>query len=135
MMNNVQIFGWMPEEIYSEKDKTANDGSLVKVLFYNIVWQALVSAGLNSIDAANCYNSIAHAIASLVFQVFGVPKEAIELMLTAIEEMIYVLQTAYGDSKDFAGSSLSIKFRGLCHGNGTAPAAVGSHQHYHIART
>ena len=61
------------------------------VLFYDIVWQARVSAGLSSIDAANCYDSIAHAIASLVFQAFGVPEEAVESMLTAIEEMKYFL--------------------------------------------
>ena len=35
-------------------------------------------------------------IASLVFQAFGVPEEAIESMLTAIEEMKYFLRTAYG---------------------------------------
>ena len=28
MMNNVRTHGWMPEEIYSEKGKTADDGSL-----------------------------------------------------------------------------------------------------------
>ena len=50
-------------------------------------------------DAANCYNSIAHAITLLVFQAFGVAEEAIETMLTEIEEMKYFLRTAYGDSK------------------------------------
>ena len=102
--------------------ETADDGSLAKVLFYDIVRQSRVSAGLSSIDAANCYDIIAHAIASLVFQAFGVPEEAVESMLTAIEEMKYFLRTAYGDSGDFAGSSLSIKFQGLCQGNGAAPA-------------
>ena len=122
MMNNVRKHGWMPEEIYSEKGKTADDGSLAKVLFYDIVRQSPVLAGLSSIDAANCYDSVAHVIASLVFQAFGVPEEAVESMLTAIEEMKYFLRTAYGDSKDFSGSSLSIKFQGLCQGSGSAPA-------------
>ena len=122
MLDNVRKHGWMPEEVYSEKGKTADDGSLAKVLFYDIVRQSRVSAGLSSIDAANCYDSIAHAIASLVFQAFGVPEEAVESMLTALEEMKYFLRTAYGDSSDFAGSSLSVKFQGLCQGNGAAPA-------------
>ena len=91
------------------------------MLFYVIVRQARVSAGLSSIDTANCYDSIAHANTSLVFQAFGVPEEAVESMLTAIEEMKYFLRTAYGESKDFAGSSLSIKFQGLYQGNGDAP--------------
>ena len=61
-------------------------------LFYDIVRQARVAAGLSSIDAAHCYDSIAHAIASLVFQAFGVPIEAIESMLTALENMKYFLE-------------------------------------------
>ena len=44
----------MPEEIYSEKGKTADNGSLAKVLFYDIVWQARVLAGLSSVDESNC---------------------------------------------------------------------------------
>jgi len=36
--------------------------------------------------------------------------------------MKYFLRTAYGDSKDFAGSSIEVKFQGLCQGNGAAPA-------------
>ena len=121
MMDNVRRHGLMPEEIYSEKGKTADDGSLAKVLFYDISRQSRIAAGLSSIDAANWYNNIAHAIASLVFQAFGVPVEAIESMLTAIEEMKFFLRTAYGDSKGLAGSKIEVKFQGLCQGNGAAP--------------
>ena len=103
MLDNARRHGFMPEEIYSERGKMADDGSLAKVLFYDIVRQSRLSAALASIDAANCYDSIAHAIASLVFQAFGVPDGAIESMLTAIQEMKYFLRTAYGDSKEFAG--------------------------------
>lgn len=59
MMDNVRKYGHMPEEIYSEKGKMADDGSLTKV-----------AAAIASIDAANCYDSVAHAIASLVFQAY-----------------------------------------------------------------
>ena len=67
MLDNARRSGFMPEEIYSERGKMADDGSLAKVLFYDIVRQSRLSAALASIDAANCYDSIAHAIASLVF--------------------------------------------------------------------
>ena len=43
-------------------------------------------------------------------------------MLTAIEEMKYFLRTAYGDSKEYVGSTIELKFQGLCQGNGAAPA-------------
>ena len=36
--------------------------------------------------------------------------------------MKYFLRTAYGDSSNFAGSSIHLKFQGLCQGNGAAPA-------------
>ena len=43
-------------------------------------------------------------------------------MLTAIEEMKYFLRTAYGYSKEYVGSTIEVKFQGLCQGNGAAPA-------------
>ena len=46
MMNNVRSHGYIPEEIYSEKGKTANDGTLAMVLFYDISRQTRTTAGL-----------------------------------------------------------------------------------------
>ena len=54
-----------------------DDGNLAKVLFYDIVRQLQVSAGISSVDAENCYNIIAHAIAYLVFQAFGISDKSI----------------------------------------------------------
>ena len=109
-MDNVHQHGWMPNEIYSKKGKTADNGTLAKVLFYDIVHQSRVASGLSSIDTANCHDSIAHTTASLVLQAFGVPEAAIVPMLTAIQKMKYFLRTAYGDSKNCAGSGVEIKF-------------------------
>ena len=58
----------------------------------------------------------------MVLQSFGVPLEAVESMLTEIEEMKCFLQTEYGDSKNFSGSTINLKFQGLCQGSGAAPA-------------
>ncbi len=84
--------------------------------------------GLASVDADNCYDRIAHPIASLVFQAFGVLKPAIESMLTTIQDMKFYLQTGYGDSEDYAGGARPgeidpIKTQGMCQGNGASPAA------------
>ena len=73
MLDNVRKYNLMPEEIFSERNRMEYDGTLAKVLFYDIVRQLRVSAGISSVDAENCYDSIAHAITSLVFQDFGVP--------------------------------------------------------------
>src|SRR5210317_546410 len=70
MLDNVRKYGFMPEEIFSERNRMADDGSLGKTLFYDIVRQLRVPAAISSVDAANCYDRVAHAIASMVFQSF-----------------------------------------------------------------
>jgi hypothetical protein len=37
MLRNVRAFGFMPDEVFSEQNCTAEEGSLAKILFYNIV--------------------------------------------------------------------------------------------------
>ncbi len=100
----------------------ADNGGLAKTLFYDIARQMRAPAAIASVDAANCYYRIAHAMASLIFQSFGVESTAVSTMLETIKEMKFFLGTAYGDSKRFAGSSIKIKTQGLGQGNGAAPA-------------
>ena len=122
MMTNIRKCNLMPEEIFIEKNRTADDGTLCKTLFYDITRQARVPAAITSVDASNCYNRIAHAITSLVFQAFGVPASAIKTMLGAIENMKFFLRTGFGDSKSFAGGRVGVKTQGLTQGNGALPA-------------
>jgi hypothetical protein len=75
-----------------------------------------------SVDTSNCYDQIAHAMASLIFQSFGVKSAAVSSMLETIQEMKFFLRMAYGDSKTFAGSFTKIKMQGLGQGNGDSPA-------------
>ncbi len=112
----------MPEEIFSKKNRMADNRTLCKTLFYDITQQACIPAAIASMDASNCYDRIAHAIASLVFQAFRVPSTAIEAMLGAIENMKMFLRTGFGDSKSFAGGGISVKTQGLTQGNGASPA-------------
>jgi hypothetical protein len=121
MLENACKHQLTPEEIFSKRNRIANDGTLCKMLFYDITRQACVPAPIALVDASNCYDRIAHAMASLVFQAFGVPTTAIESMLGAIENMKFFLQMGFGDSKSFAGGGISIKSQGLCQGNGAAP--------------
>ena len=53
MLDNVRKYNLMPEEIFSERNRMADDRTLAKVLFYDIVRQLLVSEGIISMDAAN----------------------------------------------------------------------------------
>jgi hypothetical protein len=95
---------------------------LTKTLFYNVTCQARVPAAIASVDASNCYDRIAHAVASLVFQAFRVPESAISSMLSMIENMKFFLRTGFEDSTKFAGGGIQIKTQGLTQGNGASPA-------------
>jgi hypothetical protein len=122
MMKNAHNHQLMPEEVFSKKNRMADDGTLTKMLFYDVTCQARVPAAIPSVDASNCYNRIAHAMALLVFQAFGVPASAIDLMLSTIENMKFFLRTGFGDSTKFAGGGIHIKTQGLTQGNGASPA-------------
>ena len=112
----------MPEKMCSERGKVPDGELFIKVIVNHVVRQTRLSAGVASVDAANCYDSVAHAIVSLAFQAFGLPVEAVHSMLTAIEDMEYYTRMAYGDSKNFKGQKIAVKFQGLCQGNDVAPA-------------
>ena len=82
----------------------ADNGTLCKILFYDITRQARVPAAIALVNASNCYDRIAHAMASLVFHSFGVPITAVESMLATIENMIFFL-TGFGDPTSFFGGA------------------------------
>jgi hypothetical protein len=89
MLDNARHHALMPDEIFSEKKRIADNSSLAKTLFYNLVCQSQQPAGLSLVDADNCYDRIAHAIALLVCQLFGVPQESIGSMLCMIQERFF----------------------------------------------
>ena len=104
MLLNARKHNMMPEEIFIEQNRMADDGTLTKVPAYDIIRQTRRPAGMASVEADNCYDKITHTIASLVFQSFGVPPVVVESMLTTIQEMKFFLRTGFGDSTDYKTS-------------------------------
>jgi hypothetical protein len=83
---------------------------------------------LASVDAGNCYNRIAHTMASMAFQSFGVPNKAIKSMLSIIPNMKVFLRMGYGNSSGYTGGEATdkedpVKTQGMCQSNGASPAA------------
>ncbi len=101
---------------------TANNGGLAKTLFYNIVCQLRVPAAIALVDASNCYDRIAHAMALLIFHSFGVEDTAVTAMLETIQEMKFFLRMAFGDSKEFAGLTIEVKLQRIGQENGASLA-------------
>ncbi len=120
-MSNAQGHHLVPEEIFSKKNRMADYMTLCKTLF-TILPNKQEYQQIASVDAPNYYDRIAHTMASLIFQAFGVPLTAVETMLGAIENMKFFLHTGFSDSKSFAGGGISIKTQVLMQGNGASPA-------------
>ena len=108
----------VPEEIFSEQNRTTNNGGLAKTLFYDIACQLRIPATITLVDASNWYDHIAHAMALLIFQSFGVEDTAVSAMLEMIHKMKFFLRTAFGESSEFAG--LTVKAQSLGQGNGVS---------------
>ncbi len=106
---NVRQYVFLPDEIFSKQNWTAEEGTLAKVLFYDIVRQTRLSAGISSVDTDNCYNRVSHAIASLVFCSFGASQEATGEMLKTIQEVKFFLRVAFSDLPEFAVLMVDIK--------------------------
>merc|ERR1712194_332832 len=68
MMKLARKNGLVPEEIYSEKGKTLEDTILQHVLVYDIARQLRRPLLVASVDAAQCYDKIAHVVASLTLR-------------------------------------------------------------------
>jgi hypothetical protein len=121
MLAIAQKYNLMPEESYSKRNRMADNRTLTKILAYDIIFQTRQPVGIASVDADNCYDRIAHAIASLVFQAFGVPLIAAECMLYYLGDDFF-LHMGCGDLTDFVSSQFEIKTQGLTQGNGAYPA-------------
>jgi hypothetical protein len=111
MLKEARKYRLIPEEIFSEKNRIVDDGGLAKTLFYDIVRQIQSSAAIASVDASNCYDRITHAMASLIFQSFGVEATTVAAMSETIQEMKFFLRTAYRDQKTSMDCPLRLRRR------------------------
>lgn len=123
MMSHARKVGVIPQEHFAEKEKTAQEGKMVGNFFWDVSRQRRVPAAAASVDAANCYDRVNHAYASLVLQAFGVPYSAVISMLSALSNMQFSIRTGFGESRILHGGSVLSPYHGLCQGNGAAPAA------------
>ena len=91
--------GMIPEEIYNEKGRTAEDAILLQVLIYDLAYQWKRPLIVASVDASQCYDRIAHAMAALVLRAYKVHASSVKGMLNPIGCMEFYLRTGYGESK------------------------------------
>ncbi len=99
-------------------------------LFCDIAHQKKYLAVITGADLVQCYDWIAHSIASLGSQHRGVLVNAITCLLTTIQLMVFFLRTAHRDSNSFYSAATDTTarelgnthpYQGSCQGNGGGP--------------
>ena len=120
MLDLARAHDLVPEEIYSAKGKTSEDAILHQVLMYDIARQLRRPLLVASVDASQCYDRVAHAMAALILRAYKVRQSSVMGMLQPIQCMEYYLRTGFGESTSFSGGKHDKK-QGLCQGNGAAP--------------
>ena len=121
MLNLARKHGLVQDEIYSEKGRTAEDGIMHQVLAYDIARQKRASLIVAYVDAAQCYDRIAHAFAALTLRANKAPESSVHCMLQPIRDMKFYIRTAHGKLKGYAGDR-EVPKQGKCQGNGAALA-------------
>ncbi|MGL5936571.1 MAG: endonuclease/exonuclease/phosphatase family protein [Cetobacterium sp.] len=107
----------------SRKGLRAAEVSMNQTLTYNSIWARRGRAVIMSNDAKGCYDRIAHTVVNLALQRLGVPKPAVQSMLTVIQEMEHHIRTAFGDSKGtYGNNSRQPPPQGILQGSGAGPA-------------
>jgi hypothetical protein len=131
MMNNARHKGIIPVEQFAKAGTCGSDGALCKLLTFDQSRVLHHTVALASVDLGNCYDSVAHPIASIAVQAFGVSLLMVKVMLLVMllvmqETMKFFIRSGYGDSKPPFGDSWDNQYGGLGQGSGAAPPAFSA---------
>jgi hypothetical protein len=137
MMHQMKNNGTIPLEQGAVKGKAPTTNTLIKQLYFDQANILHENCALASTDAANCYDAVNHAAASIALHAMGVEREFIQCYLRCIQRMRYYLRTGYGLSTTSYGSSKDSICMGLTQGSGASPAVwtavstviIGAYKH------
>ena len=107
MMANAREHDLLPPELHARSGTSAPAGCLTRILWCDINRTMNRSFSVQNCDLGQCYDAIHHVAASLALRAFGVPKRAVGLMHTVLQEMKFWLRSSFGDcDTPFGGSAL-----------------------------
>jgi hypothetical protein len=75
----------IPAEHFAKRGSQVTKGVVTSGLFCDIVQALDKTAAIESVDLANCYDAVAHPIASIALQSFKVRKVMVAMMLYVLE--------------------------------------------------
>ena len=114
-LNRLYHDRYIPDDQYSQRERTAEDARLDSQFTMDISRQLRTPLAAVSVDADECYDRINHVIMSLaLLAIFGVTG-LIEALLIPIQTMKFYQRTAFGDLNLFMGrQTTEDPLHGLC---------------------
>jgi hypothetical protein len=123
MMQQAGWDGAILQECIAKKHSTCNNTVLAKQFFCDSLRSLHHPAGMGECNFGNCYDRAAHPPMSIALQSWGIPKSAIQVLLTSMQTMQYVVKTGFRESaSSYGGTSLNL-YSGLGQGSGASPPA------------
>ena len=118
MINNL-----MPKDQCAQSGKHGNEGSMLKLLHYNINSAMHAPHAAVSADLKNAFDSAQQAVACMSVRSMGVPARIATMFLLCLQTMSFRLSTGYGILEDFSQAARKHCFAFLLQGSGLAPLA------------
>ena len=114
------------EQYGSQSGKSAAEQALNHRLSFDLLHQERRAATDVAVDLVSCYDNVTSNTATLACRSRGAPAAPLQCMFTTLQNMVYNVRTAYGDSDQTVGGPLyAIPFahppQTLGQGNGAAP--------------
>jgi hypothetical protein len=123
MMTLVQDRGQIPLKCFAKKGSNCVNAIMTKVMMCDESRIHHHPTCIGGNDFGDCYYRIAHPLASVALQSWGIPKQSVCLILMAMQTMQFFLRTEYGESAEMYGSTDEDRTLGL--GQGNAAAGLG----------
>ncbi len=111
----------VPVEQIAKQGLQVLEGVVTSGLFCDTVQALHQTAAIESVYFANCYDAVAHPIASIALQSFKVHKVMVAMMLSVLQMMKWYLKLAFGQSTTFWGGTPDDPLMGFGQGNGASP--------------
>jgi hypothetical protein len=105
MMASAQDRGQIPAECFAKKGSNCINAVITKIMYCNESRTHHHPMCIGGNDFGDCYDRIAHPPASIALQSLGVYREAIGVLLLAMQTMRFFLRTGYGESSLSYGGS------------------------------
>ena len=118
MVDSLEESQAFEEEQYgSRRQRSSIEVALNRRLLSDLSRQKRRPIAIAGVDAAHCYDRVAHPFAVLACRAVGVKQCVVHTIFSAVQRMKMKVRTAFGESDDWYGGTAEAPFQGLCQGN------------------